>query len=284
LNKGVLYVCPTPIGNLEDITLRVLRILKEVDVIAAEDTRHTIKLLNHYQISTPLTSYHEHNETSKGPKLIEQLLAGKKVALVSDAGMPGVSDPGLHLIELAWQAGIRVEVLPGPNAGLTALVAAGMARLPFTFFGFLPHQKRERRQLWQQLRHHPYPLIFYEAPHRLALLLEEIRDNCPEARIAIARELTKIHEEIVRGQLADILHWLEANQPRGEFVVIVNPGQTAGSEQEGEAQLVERAMIRARNLLQEGVSLKEAARQASQETGYSRRAIYQQLLTTKGKE
>ncbi|AVX19238.1 16S rRNA (cytidine1402-2'-O)-methyltransferase [Carboxydocella sporoproducens DSM 16521] len=279
MSKGVLYVCPTPIGNLEDITLRVLRVLKEVDLIAAEDTRHTIKLLNHFQISTPLTSYHEHNETSKGPKLIDQLQKGKKIALVSDAGMPGISDPGLHLIDLAWQAGIKVEVLPGPNAGLTALVAAGMAELPFTFFGFLPHHKKERRQLWQKLRQHPYTLVFYEAPHRLRLLLEEIREYCPTAQIAIARELTKVHEEIVRGQVEEIMHWWEEKQPRGEFVVILNPGKKEGqNEEETETHTEDRALMRARQLMETGMSLKEAARQAAAETGFSRREIYQRLL------
>ncbi len=219
--KGVLYLCATPIGNLEDITLRVLRILREADLIAAEDTRHTRKLLSHYQIHTPLTSYHRHNCKKKGEYLLRLVSEGKNIALVSDAGMPGVSDPGVELVAGAVRNGCTVTAAPGPSAAVTALVLSGLPADTYVFAGFLPTAKKARMEKLKGLSLQPWPVIFYEAPHRIKetlTVLSEVFGNRPAAA---ARELTKLHEEVIRGPLLDLLDHLNQVEPIGEFTLVV---------------------------------------------------------------
>ena len=195
-DKGCLYLCATPIGNLEDITLRALRILKEADYIAAEDTRHTLKLLNHYDISKPLISYHEHNRMEKGPEIIELVRQGKKVALVSDAGMPGISDPGADLVKMAYEAGVSVTVVPGPSAALSALVLSSLPTRRFAFEGFLPRERKQRRERIQMLQTEQRTVIIYEAPHRIKALLRDMLDVLGSRRIAIVRNLPKFMKKL----------------------------------------------------------------------------------------
>ena len=225
--SGTLYIVATPIGNLEDITLRALRILKEVDVIAAEDTRQTRKLLNHYEIKNPLLSYREENRVKQGEKLIALLKEGKNVALVSDAGTPCISDPGVHLVNLATQAGIKVVPVPGASAIITALSAAGVSTHPFIFLGFLPQRKGRRRKLLLSFQDMPYTIVFYESPHRFKKTLELLAEIFPEREIAIARELTKIHEEITRGTAREVLNSYEGREVKGEITVIVTGEEKA---------------------------------------------------------
>ncbi|HWQ60838.1 MAG TPA: 16S rRNA (cytidine(1402)-2'-O)-methyltransferase, partial [Negativicutes bacterium] len=219
---GTLYLCATPIGNLEDMSFRGVRVLKEAAVIAAEDTRHTRKLLSHFDIHTPLTSYHEHNKAARGPELVARLLAGEDVAVVSDAGLPGVSDPGSDLVRLALAAGVPVTPVPGPNAALTALVASGLDTGLFLFAGFLPRAAKKRRELLAALAGLPYTLIFYESPHRLKATLAELAAAFGDRQAAIGRELTKKFEEFVRGSLAELGERFAVQAPRGEFTLVVS--------------------------------------------------------------
>jgi 16S rRNA (cytidine1402-2'-O)-methyltransferase len=219
---GVLYIVATPIGNLEDITLRALRVLKEADLIAAEDTRHSQTLLRHYDIRTPLTSYHEHNERSKARALVERLLGGESVALVSDAGTPSMSDPGYRLVLAAVEAGVRVTPIPGPAALTAALSAAALPTDRFVFEGFLPEKKRERRERLQALRDEKRTLVFYEAPHRLKSALDDIEAILGDRPIAIAREVSKIHEEFLRGRVSEISAEISNRETRGEIVIVLH--------------------------------------------------------------
>jgi 16S rRNA (cytidine1402-2'-O)-methyltransferase len=230
--KGVLYLCATPIGNLEDITLRVLRVLKEVDLIAAEDTRHTRKLLSHYDIHTPLTSYHEHNRHRKGEYLLERLLAGQNVALVSDAGTPGVSDPGEELVRAALEQGITVVPLPGPSAFLPALTVSGLPSGRFVFEGFLPKKNKERQMRLSLLAGETRTIVLYEAPHRLLKTLDQFLNVLGDRRACAARELTKRFEEIHRGTISQLRDYFSANPPRGEFVLVIE-GKTGAGEDSG---------------------------------------------------
>mgnify|MGYP000338207034 FL=1 len=218
---GTLYLCATPIGNLEDITLRVLKLMERVDVIAAEDTRNTLKLLNHFEIKTPMTSYHEHNKVTKGPVLVERLLAGESIALVTDAGMPGISDPGADLVKLCYAAGVPVTVAPGASAAVVALVLSGMDTRRFVFEGFLPPDKKERRAILKTLEREHRTMIFYEAPHRLTDTLTELAELFGESReMAAVRELTKKFEEIRRATIGEHLRYFSENPPKGEFVLV----------------------------------------------------------------
>ena len=219
--NGQLYICATPIGNLEDITLMVLRILKEVDFIAAEDTRHTLKLLNYYDIKTPITSYHEHNKLKKGKELLDKLMAGASIALVSDSGMPGISDPGRDIISLCHSMHIAVSVCPGASAGISALVISGFCSRRYAFEGFLPSQKKFRKAALESLAYETRTIILYESPHRLLTTLNELYQSLGDREIAIARELTKKFEEISFGQLSELLKHYEENLPKGEFVLII---------------------------------------------------------------
>ena len=218
---GTLFVVATPIGNLEDVTFRAVRVLREADLIAAEDTRRTATLLARHDIRTPTTSFHEHNERRMLPLLVSRLAAGQKVAVVSDAGTPGISDPGFRLVRAAVEAGTRVEVIPGPSAPITALVASGFPTSNFTFLGFPPVRGEARRAWVDALAREPRTTVFFEAPHRVRATLEELREHIGDRAVAVGRELTKLHEEILRGTLTAVLAHLDS--PRGEFTVVVSP-------------------------------------------------------------
>ena len=274
--KGTLYLAATPIGNLEDMTLRAVRILKEVPLIAAEDTRHTRKLLARYDIHTRLLSYHEHNKFEKGPRLVEFLLAGNDLVCVSDAGLPGIADPGSHLAALAIDAGVAVSPLPGANAALSALICSGLDTRRFTFVGFLPRTAAKRGNLLAEVAARRETLIFYEAPHHLKDTLKALADSFGGARpAAAARELTKRYEEFRRGTLADLLAHYSAEEPRGEFVLIV-AGAVDGEVQEAALQETPQDLVA--RFMQEGRSKKEAMREAAKRLNLSRRDVYQALL------
>ena len=219
--SGKLYVCGTPIGNLEDITYRTLRVLNEVDLIAAEDTRHSIKLLNHFEISKPLTSYHEHNKDNKGEYLINKLLSGENIALISDAGMPGISDPGEEIIKQAIENDVEVVVLPGATASITALIGSGLETGKFAFEGFLDRDKKRRREQLEELKHEKRTIIFYESPHRLKDTLKDMVKILGNRNIAINRELTKKYQEVIRNDIQGCIDIFNEREVKGEFVLIV---------------------------------------------------------------
>ncbi|MCT4564931.1 MAG: 16S rRNA (cytidine(1402)-2'-O)-methyltransferase [Maledivibacter sp.] len=272
IHRGKLYICATPIGNLEDITIRVLNTLKTVDLIAAEDTRHTIKLLNHYEISKPLTSYHEHNKIKKGPQLIEKLKEGHKIALVSDAGMPGISDPGEDLIRLCIENEIKVEVLPGANAVLTALVASGLSSAKFAFEGFLDRNKKKRRERLEILSTDDRTLIFYESPHRLMDTLKDMEQILENRNMAIARELTKKYEEIIRGNISHVIKHFKENAPKGEFVLLVEGGSIEGRKDRSFENLsIEDHIV---SYMDKGLAKKEAIKQVAKERNIPKREVY----------
>ena len=270
---STLYIVATPIGNLEDITLRALRVLREARLIAAEDTRTTRKLLSHYDIHTPLTSYHDHNKVQKIPVIIKALEEGD-VALVSDAGTPGISDPGLELVRAAIDSGISVVSIPGPSAVITALAVSGMSAEHFLFLGFLPRRKGERQGLLRSVSELPYNIVLFEAPHRLQRTLTDLQEVLGDRPIAAVREATKLYEEVFRGTVSQCLAHFAI--PRGEFTLVVGgrPGGEAPSPLEAEERL--------RGLLGEGVSGREARDQVAADTGMPRRAIYQMWLSLKG--
>lgn len=278
---GTLYICATPIGNLEDITLRALRVLKEVDLIAAEDTRHTRKLLHHYDIHTPLTSYYEHNAREKGPFLLEQLRQGKSIALVSDAGTPGISDPGTLLIQAAVAAGIPVVPVPGVTAFVTALCVSGLPTDKFVFEGFLPRRDRERKKRLEDLRGEERTIIFYEAPHRLPATLKAIAEVMPRRRLVVARELTKQYEEIVRGTPAELRAHFEAHPPRGEFTLLLEgrPPEEAGDEPAVEEIQDPAALVAA--LEEQGFDWQDAIKEAARRLGVSKREVYRAVKIDK---
>lgn len=281
--KGALYLCATPIGNLEDITLRVLRVLGEADLIAAEDTRHTRKLLSHYDLHTPLTSYHMHNHKEKGEYLLDILASGKNIALVSDAGMPGVSDPGSELVAAALEKGYRVVPVPGPSASITALVVSGLPTDFFVFAGFLPVAKKARREKLNELRDRRDTLIFYEAPHRLKATLSCLIEALGDRPAVAARELTKKHEEVIRGTLTGLEEHFEENEPRGEFTLVVAgaTGEDAPQEKEAPWQCLGLAP-HVTALEAEGTPRKEAIREVARLRGLSRREVYRAVVESKG--
>lgn len=278
--KGRLYLCATPIGNLEDITLRVLRTLKEVDLIAAEDTRNSIKLLNHFEIHTPLTSYHEYNKIEKAKALVQKLLEGTDIALVTDAGTPAISDPGEELVRQCLAADICVTSLPGPAACITALTMSGQATRRFAFEAFLPSDKKERAAVLQELQNETRTILLYEAPHHLSGTIAQLCDTLGADRsLTICRELTKRYEESMQMTLGEAAEYYIHNEPRGEYVLVIagRSRQELVAQQQAvyEAMTVEEhvAMYEAR-----GMSRKEAMRCAAKDRGVSRRDIYQQLL------
>ncbi len=273
--SGTLYVCATPIGNLEDITLRVLRLLREVDLIAAEDTRHTRKLLAHYDIHTPLTSYHQHSRGAKARELVCALREGQDVALVADAGMPGISDPGHDLIGAAIAAGIPVIVAPGPSAVMSALAVSGLPTRSFRYEGFLPRRQADRRALLGTLAAETRTVVMFEAPHRLCAALEDILDLCGDRPMAAARELTKAHEEVVRGTVAEVLETFRGRRPRGEFTLILGGAEASDNPEVAGADLRRALTV----LLEEGVSLRDAARRVATVYGVSRRRVYQMAVS-----
>ncbi|MBR1553064.1 MAG: 16S rRNA (cytidine(1402)-2'-O)-methyltransferase [Schwartzia sp.] len=278
---GTLYLCATPIGNLEDMTYRAVRILGAVPLIAAEDTRHTRQLLTHFGISTRLTSYHEHNKAEKGPELIAWLLSGNDLACVSDAGLPGIADPGAQLAAEAIAAGVRVVPLPGANAALSALIASGLDTTRFSFVGFLPRTKEKRRACLAEVAARRETLIFYEAPHRLEETLSVLLDALGDRPAAWARELTKKFEEFCRGRLSELLARCGENPPRGEFVIVVGGAEDA--EEAAPSFSAEDVVQLVRSMMQDGMGKKDAMREAAKRANLSRRAVYQLMLEEEGK-
>lgn len=272
---GTLFLCATPIGNLEDITLRALRVLKEVSCIAAEDTRHTRKLLTHYNIHTPLVSYHSYSNERKEEHLIQRLLQGEDIALVSDAGMPGISDPGADLVRLALEYNIEITPIPGASAGIAGLVASGLPTHKFAFEGFLSNQRKTRRKQLQALRREQRTLIFYESPHRLTDTLKDIFSELGDRPCTVVRELTKLHEEFKRGTVSELLDYYNANHPRGEITLILGgqPEEEVALEQQddwSELSLAEHVTT----LIEQGIDKKEAIKQVAQLRGVPKREVY----------
>lgn len=275
LEEGMLYLCATPIGNLEDITLRVLRVLQEADVIYCEDTRNTLKLLRHFEIAKPLQSYHDHSPEARAQKIADDVRAGRQVALVSDAGMPVISDPGFDLVNLFRRENLPYTVLPGASASLTALVLSGIAADRFLFEGFLPRKKKDLEARLALLDKERATAIIYESPHRLSATLDVFAKRWPERECAAVREITKRFEETVRGTTVSVRDHFNANVPRGEFVLILGGAvETETSAEDAFAQ----GLALAKQLIQDGASTNQAAKEAAQATGLSKRTIYQALL------
>jgi 16S rRNA (cytidine1402-2'-O)-methyltransferase len=276
-DKGSLYLVPTPIGNLEDMSFRAVRILKESDVIAAEDTRNTKKLCNYYEIGTFVVSYHEHNKETSGEKLLERIEKGETVALVSDAGMPCISDPGYEIVKEAVSRGISVIPLPGANAALTALIASGLSPQPFYFYGFLARGKKEKRKELEILSKQNSTLIFYESPHRLKETLKEMKEILGNRAIVICRELTKKYEEFIRGSLEDVLEWSGSSEIRGEFCLIIEGSNKEATEEESEQWWSTLSLVEHVNhyINESDISSKEAIKRVSKERGLAKRDVYQ---------
>ena len=277
---GTLYLCATPIGNLEDITYRVLRTLKEVDLIAAEDTRNSIRLLNHFEIKTPMTSYHEYNKIDKAYQLVAKMREGKNIALITDAGTPGISDPGEDIVRICYEEGIPVTSLPGAAACITALTMSGLPTRRFAFEAFLPKDKKEHQAVLEELKTETRTIIIYEAPHHLVRTLQELSDTLGgDRRITICRELTKRHEEKLQMTLTDSLSYYEINEPRGEYVLIIagrSREEMKKEEQAGwEALSLEEHMAHYES---QGIDRKEAMKRVAKDRGVSKRDIYQALL------
>ena len=272
---GTLYLCATPIGNLEDMTPRALRMLQEADLIAAEDTRHTLQLLNHFDIKGRLVRYDEHSKEKQGAYLLEQLLEGKSIALVSDAGFPGIADPGEALAHDAIAQGVRVVPVPGANAALCALIASALPTYPFFFGGFLPKSKRNRREQLELWQHIPATMILYEAPHRIVEVLKDILACWGDRPLAAARELTKLHEEFYRGTVSGCLSWLEENSPRGEFCLVLGAGDGKAATEEEQLEPLDEV----RRLMAEGVDKKSALAQVAKKRKIPKRELYNQLIS-----
>ena len=268
--EGFLYLCATPIGNLEDMTFRAIRILREVDLIAAEDTRRTRKLLTHFEIHTPLIRFDENCKDAVAEKILQRLQAGESVAIVSDAGLPAISDPGADLVRLAIDAGITVCPIPGANAALSALICSGLDTSKFLFAGFAPKSKKNRREFLQKLSTAQETIIFYEAPHRLKNFLAELAEIFGDRQIVLARELTKVHEEFLRGKISELIE--NVSEPRGEFVVLVEGQKLYESPPE------ENLLEFYQKLLAQGLDKKSAMREAAKKFNVSRREIYNSLL------
>ncbi len=279
---GTLYLCATPIGNLEDITMRVLRILEEVDVIAAEDTRNSIKLLNHYEIKTPMTSYHEHNKYEKGKVLVERLRNGENIALITDAGTPGISDPGEELVQLCYASGVPVTSLPGPAACITALTIAGRATRRFSFEAFLPSDKKERRKVLEELEKETRTMILYEAPHRLVKTLDELLEALGNRQISICRELTKRYETINRTTIEEAISEYNNQPAKGECVLVIE-GKSRKEIEEEERKGWETLTLEAHMQIYEeqGMASKEAMKKVAKDRGISKRDVYNELLKLK---
>jgi 16S rRNA (cytidine1402-2'-O)-methyltransferase len=270
---GILYVVATPIGNLEDITLRALRILKEVDLIAAEDTRHTKQLLNHFDIHTPLISYYREKEAERSEELVQKLLAGETIALVSDAGTPGISDPGAVLVKKAREAGVIIVPLPGPSALTAALSAAGLVDGTFLFLGFPPAKKGQRQKLLSTFVEAPWALVFYESPHRIDALLADVLAVLGDRQAFWARELSKLYEDLQAGSISELLALATGKKNRGEFVLIIQPGS---GRQEAAGENVEEILLWYKENTE--LSLKDVSRQIAKDLGLSRSDIYQKAL------
>ena len=279
---GTLYLCATPIGNLEDMTFRVIRTLKEVDLIAAEDTRNSIKLLNHFEIQTPMTSYHEYNKYEKGRKLVEKLQEGMNIALITDAGTPGISDPGEELVKMCYEAGISVTSLPGAAACITALTISGLSTRRFAFEAFLPSDKKEREQILRELETETRTMILYEAPHRLVKTLKLLLEHLGNRKITVCRELTKRHETAFAATLEDAVAHYETNAPKGECVLVLE-GKSREQMQEEEKKQWEDMTIEDHMevYLKQGMDKKSAMKAVAKDRGVSKREIYQYLESGK---
>ncbi|MCI5622872.1 16S rRNA (cytidine(1402)-2'-O)-methyltransferase [Anaerostipes sp.] len=276
---GILYLCATPIGNLEDITFRVVRTLKEVDLIAAEDTRHSIKLLNHFEIRTKMTSYHEYNRVEKAKVLVEKLKEGKNIALITDAGTPGISDPGEELVKQCHEAGIQVTALPGACALVNALIISGQPTRRFCFEAFLPTDKKERKDILEQLKNETRTIIIYEAPHRLVRTLEELLELLGNRKMTLCRELTKKHESVFLSDIESILEYHKENPPKGECVLIIQGKSFQEIKEENQKSFLEMSLSDHMNIyMDQGYSKKEAMKMVAKDRGVGKRDIYQQLL------
>ena len=279
MNPGTLYLCATPIGNLEDMTFRVIRTLKEVDMIAAEDTRNSIKLLNHFEIKTPMTSYHEYNKIEKGHKLVQMLLEAKNLALITDAGTPGISDPGEELVQMCYEAGVPVTSLPGAAAYITALTLSGLSTRRFAFEAFLPSDKKERQQVLEELKNDTRTVICYEAPHRLVKTLKELLEALGDRRITICRELTKKHETAWQTHIAEACEYYQENAPKGECVLVIegrSREELKAEEQEQWEQMPLEAHME--HYESQGMDHKSAMKRVAKDRGVSKRDIYRMLL------
>ena len=276
---GKLYLCATPIGNLEDITYRVLRTLQEVDLIAAEDTRNSIRLLNHFEIKTPMTSYHEYNKIEKAYQLVDKLREGKNIALITDAGTPGISDPGEDLVRICYEEGIEVTSLPGPAACITALTMSGLPTRRFAFEAFLPREKKERARILEELKDETRTIILYEAPHHLAATLEELYETLGDRNITVCRELTKRYEEKMKTTLSQCILYYKDTDPRGEYVLVIEGKSFEELEAEArkswEDMSLEEHMAVYEN---QGIDRKEAMKLVAKDRGISKRDVYQSLL------
>ena len=276
---GTLYLCATPIGNLEDITYRVLRTLKEVDLIAAEDTRNSIKLLNHFEIKTPMTSYHEFNKIDKAYQLVAKLTEGKNIALITDAGTPGISDPGEDIVRICYEEGVPVTSLPGPAACITALTMSGRPTRRFAFEAFLPRDKKERAAIIEELKNETRTIIIYEAPHHLVKTVTELMNAIGDRELTVCRELTKKHEEKMQTTFSELLEYSKEHEPRGEYVLIIcgkSRSEVIKEQQQNwETMPLEEHMAYYEN---QGVDHKEAMKLVAKDRGVSKRDIYQQLL------
>ncbi|MFC9542367.1 16S rRNA (cytidine(1402)-2'-O)-methyltransferase [Lysinibacillus sp. NPDC056959] len=275
-HTGCLYLVGTPIGNLEDMSVRALRILKEADIIAAEDTRNTKKLCNYFDIATPLISYHEHNIEVGGEKLLAFLREGKTVALVSDAGLPCISDPGADIVEKAIEQDFPVVPVPGPNAAISALIASGLTPQPFFFYGFLNRGKKERRQQLEQLKKRQETILFYEAPHRLKETLKDMEFILGNRRIVLARELTKKFEEFLRGTLAEAVEWSQTEEIRGEFCIVLEGNENTEEENDEQAYWMTMSIVEHVDYIidQTGVTSKEAIKEVAKLRQVAKREIY----------
>ncbi|MCM3873494.1 MAG: 16S rRNA (cytidine(1402)-2'-O)-methyltransferase [Pyrinomonadaceae bacterium] len=281
---GTLYVVSTPIGNLEDLTYRAVRVLSEVDIVACEDTRHSQKLLHHYGIKTKTVSYHEHNERDRAGELLASIKSGLDVAVVSDAGTPGISDPGFRVVRMALEAGLQVVPIPGPTALVSALVASGLPSDEFFFAGFLPARSGARRSRLADLVAIPSTLVFYEAPHRLVASLVDVREILGEREAVVARELTKLHEEIVRGRLSEIVSWFSqaGHEPRGEMVVVIDRKVIAGSDEETKSSESVASIVA--SFEAEGLDPRSALKKSARQLGISRDEAYRRLTAERSRE
>lgn len=276
---GTLYLCATPIGNLEDMTFRCVRILKEVDLIAAEDTRNSIRLLNHFEIKTPMTSYHEYNKIEKGRKLVEKLREGMDIALITDAGTPGISDPGEELVRMCREEGIPVTAVPGAAACVTALTISGLPTRRFAFEAFLPTEKKERQQILEELKQETRTIVLYEAPHRLVKTLRLLLETLGDRQVRVCRELTKKHETVYENTLSGAVSYYEEQEPKGECVLVIAGKSREEIRREEQMQWEEMTLEEhMEKYLSEGMDRKEAMKQVAKDRGIGKREVYRALL------
>ena len=276
---GKLYLCATPIGNLEDMTYRVVRTLQEVDLIAAEDTRNSIKLLNHFEIKTPMTSYHEYNKIEKGQRLVEKMQEGMNIALITDAGTPGISDPGEELVKMCYEAGVEVTSLPGAAACITALTLSGLSTRRFAFEAFLPADKKEKQEVLSELVNETRTIILYEAPHRLLKTLKELAETLGNRRITVCRELTKKHETAFQTTFSEAIAYYEAQEPKGECVLVIEGKSRQELREEAIAKWEEMTVEEHMDYyMNQGIDKKEAMKKVAKDRGIGKRDVYQMLL------